>query len=152
MRVSGSSTRFMRALAQGGVTVEHRIDRTTGDGAHHQTAAGSGIAEIKRRIRLRITADTDAPHRPCALTGALDLGAERPHDLGRIDDVLALQQNRPMRVSPTVIAARINARCEIDLSPGTRMRPVNALDFAGGSVGGGESALKAGHPAGNAPP
>ena len=28
-----------------------------------------------------------------------------------------------MRVSPTVSAPRMSARCEIDLSPGTRTRP-----------------------------
>src|SRR6185437_9477351 len=34
--------------------------------------------------------------------------------------------NRPaIRVSPTASAPRINARCEIDLSPGTRAFPVN---------------------------
>src|SRR5258708_26074833 len=31
-----------------------------------------------------------------------------------------------MRVSPTVSAPKISARCEIDLSPGTRARPLRA--------------------------
>ena len=40
--------------------------------------------------------------------------------------------SRPsMRVSPTASAPRIRARCEIDLSPGTRTRPVEAASAAG---------------------
>ena len=33
--------------------------------------------------------------------------------------------NPPMRVAPTASAPRISARCEIDLSPGTRTRPLS---------------------------
>src|SRR5262249_51628320 len=47
--------------------------------------------------------------------------------------------SRPeMRVSPTVSAAKISARCEIDLSPGTRRRPFSGrlLRALSGEVGG----------------
>ncbi len=35
-----------------------------------------------------------------------------------------------MRVVPTEIAPKINARCDIDLSPGTATRPDSARAFA----------------------
>ena len=44
-----------RPAAQRGVAVEHRRDRAAGDRPHHQPAAGAGIAEIERSLRLRRT-------------------------------------------------------------------------------------------------
>jgi hypothetical protein len=44
-----------------------------------------------------------------------------------------------MRLSPTASAPKIKARCEIDLSPGTRTVPVRApLERASNGVGGSE--------------
>ena len=83
-----------RPRAQARVAVEHHRDRAAGHRAHHQPAAGAGIAEIERRRGLGKAADADAPHAPGALAGALHGGAQRPHGLGGADDVLALQHAR----------------------------------------------------------
>jgi hypothetical protein len=45
-----------------------------------------------------------------------------------VEDVFAFEQPEIM-VSPTVMAPSIRARWEMDLSPGTRMVPVNLPDF-----------------------
>ena len=42
-----------------------------------------------------------------------------------------------MRVSPTVSAPKMRARCEIDLSPGTRTRPLSGARAARGERRGG---------------
>ena len=81
-----------RPRAQAGVAVEGRDDRAAGDRAHHQAAAGAGIAEVERRGRLRQAADPDPADAPGALAGALDRGAERRHGVGGVEGVLALQQ------------------------------------------------------------
>ena len=57
---SGSSDPPHRPRAQRGVAVEDRRDRAAGHRPHHQPAAGAGIAEIERRLRLREPADADA--------------------------------------------------------------------------------------------
>ena len=81
-----------RPRAQRGIAVECRRDRASGDRAHHQAAAGAGIAEIKRRCRLREARDADAVHRPGDIAGPFDLRAQRPHRLGGVEYVLALEQ------------------------------------------------------------
>ena len=109
-----------RPLAQARVAVEGRRDRAAGDRAHHQPAAGAGIAEIERRRRLGKAADADAAHAP----GAARRCAPRVAPSARMALAVLMTSSpssRPvMRVSPTASAPRISARCEIDLSPGTR--------------------------------
>ena len=72
--------------------------------------------------RLGKPADANAMNAPDMIAGPFDAGAKRPHGVGGMQYVLAFQQ-AAMVVSPTVSAPRIRARWEIDLSPGTRMRP-----------------------------
>ena len=83
-----------RPAAQRGIAVERRRDRAAGDRSHHQPAAGAGIAEIERRLRLGKPGDPDAMHRPGEIAGSFDLRAQRPHRLGGIENVLALEQAR----------------------------------------------------------
>ncbi len=81
-----------RPAAQGSVAVESRGNAAAGDRADHQPAAGAGIAEIERPGRLGKAADADAMNPPGTVRQTLQRGAERPHRLGGVQHVLALQQ------------------------------------------------------------
>ena len=81
-----------RPRAQRGIAVEGRRDRAARHRAHHQAAAGAGIAEIERLLRLREARDADPVHAPGALAGAFDARAQRAHRLAGVDHVLALEQ------------------------------------------------------------
>ena len=81
-----------RPLAQARIAVEGRGDRTTGDRAHDEPAAGPGIAEIQRRFRLTKSADADPVHAPLAFAVRSTRRAERAHCFGGVEDVLAFKQ------------------------------------------------------------
>ena len=78
-----------RPLAQAGVAIEGRRDRRAGDGAEHQAAAGSGIAEIEHARRLRETGNADTMDIPYPFALALDAGPEHAHGFAGIEHVLA---------------------------------------------------------------
>src|SRR5262245_4858154 len=88
-----------RPLAQAGIAVEGRGDGTACDRPHDQAAAGAGIAEVEGAIGLAQAADADAVNAPSAFAGALDRGAQRPHGLCGVDDVLALEQPGDARLA-----------------------------------------------------
>ena len=142
---SGSSDAPHRPRAQRGVAVEDRRDRTAGHRAHHQPAAGAGIAEIERirrlaRSRRRRRPRTRQANSPVRST----LAPSARIDLAVLST--SSPSSRPeIRVSPTASAPRIRARCEIDLSPGTRTLPVRgplARDSSGvGLVGMGQDCV-----------
>src|SRR5262249_23667752 len=88
-----------RPLAQAGVAVEGRGDGTARDRSHDQAATGAGIAEVEHAVGLAEAADADAVNPPRAFAGALDASAQRPHNLGGIDYVLALEQPRNARLT-----------------------------------------------------
>ena len=48
---------------------------------------------------MREATDTDTVDLPKSLTRPLDAGAERAHDLGGVDDILAFQQARNSRLA-----------------------------------------------------
>ena len=114
-----------RPLAQRGVAVEGRCDPMAADDAHHQAAAGAGVAEIERLARRQERPDPGprirhAPWRRRARSPAPSAWQAWP--------VLSTSSpsSRPStRVSPHVRRPSRNARCEIDLSPGGRTRPLS---------------------------
>ena len=83
-----------RPAAQRRVAVEDRRNRAARHRPHHQPAAGAGIAEIERRLRLCESGDPDTVHRPGEIAGSLHPGAQRPHRLGGVEHVLAFEQPR----------------------------------------------------------
>ena len=97
-------------------------DRMAGDDAHHQPRAGAGIAEIERALRLAKTARSaafDLPDVPDLCRRQLPA-----RTTARAVLMTSSASSRPrMRVVPVASAPKISARCEIDLSPGTRSRP-----------------------------
>jgi hypothetical protein len=80
-----------RPSAQAGVAGEADSDRIAGDRAHHQPHAGAGVAAIDDVGGL-----DQAPPPPLDPPGALappfDGRAQRPHRLGGVEDVVALEQ------------------------------------------------------------
>ena len=99
-------------------------DRAAGDRAH--APAGSRCRNCRNRAAPRgcgKAADADAVDAPRALAARA-----RPWRRARAWPRAVLSTSSPSSrpaivVSPTVSAPRIRARCEIDLSPGTRTRP-----------------------------
>ena len=81
-----------RPLAQRGVAVEGRGDSVAADDAHHQPAAGAGVAEIERFARGQERAEAGSANSPCARRETLDDGAERLASLAGPEHVVALEQ------------------------------------------------------------
>jgi len=102
------------------IAIEGRGDRTTATAPTNQAAA---VRISKNRAALRSASPRPPrPGRARRPPGPLHGGAQRAHRLAGVDDVLA--SSRPaIRVSPPPAHRKISARCEIDLSPGTRVRP-----------------------------
>ena len=80
---------------------------------------------------VAVPGDKSISHR-AVLLGALAEGETRVLGFGRSADteatvrITSSDSSRPaIRVSPSTIAPRITARCEIDLSPGTAMSPLS---------------------------
>ena len=80
-------------------------------------------ARRRRRGRCHSPAPSRSTRAPSARTALPVLSTSSP-------------SSKPLiRVSPTASAPRISARCEIDLSPGTRTRPLQRAAPAGGQRG-----------------
>ena len=88
-----------RPRAEAGVAVERRRNGRARDRPHGQPASGSGIAEIQWFFRCREARDADAVHRPRPFALALDLCPQGPHRVCGIEDVLALQKPRNLRLA-----------------------------------------------------
>ena len=97
--------------------------------AHRQARAGAGIAEIERGLparsarRCRCRGSRQRP-------GRLARRSSRPAPVMRRAGAQArprLRAGLSMRVSPMASSPKIMERCEIDLSPGTRSAPREAV-------------------------
>ena len=114
-----------RPLAQRGVAIEGRGDRR--GRRRRPSSAASRCRHCRNRARrpARETADADAADAPRAVAAC----ARRPRPArGRPRPVRSTSSpsSRPSTsVSPTRSRPKIMARCEIDLSPGTRARPLS---------------------------
>ncbi len=86
-----------RPLAQRGVAIEDGGDRAAGHSAHHQPAAGGGIAEVEHTRGLAEAADPDPVHPPLASAQPLDTRPQGRHGLAGVEHVLAFEQARNPR-------------------------------------------------------
>ena len=98
-----------------------------GDDAEHQPAAGAGIAEIEGCGRREAGLP---PLGPSPRPPPLDRSTSAPSAVTAFAvAATSSASSRPvMRVTPVARAPRINARWEIDLSPGTLIRPERRAD------------------------
>ena len=133
-----------RPLAQRGVAVEGGGDAVPAHHAHHQPRAGAGVAEVEhvgrsRRGRRCPTPGCASRRRP---------GAPPPRQARGRRPRCAARRRPPAGprrvVSPTLSRPKISARCEIDLSPGTRSAAAQGPATAGGE-GPRRAVMGAGH-------
>ena len=113
-----------RPLAQRGVAVEGRGDSVAADDAHHQPRAGAGVAEIERLARRQDRAEPGPRirHWPGPVRSMTAPSASQA--------LPVLSTSSPSSspstfVSPQARRPNRKARCEIDLSPGGRTRPLS---------------------------
>ena len=90
---------------------------------HHQPHAGAGVAEVERRRRARPGRRRRGPAPPSARPTLLHRAARAPRSALAVLSTSSPSSRPVMRVRPVASAPSISARCEIDLSPGTRTRP-----------------------------
>jgi hypothetical protein len=71
----------------------------TPDNAHHQPAAGAGVAEIERFAWRRERAEARPTNSPCARRETLDDGAELLASLAGPENIVALEQPFHLRLA-----------------------------------------------------
>ena len=99
-------------------------ERRRGHQPHRQPDPGAGIAEIERPSGSSRPANADALDMPGAVVPPFDRAPSAAMALAVL--ITSSASSRPVTlVSPIATAPSIRARCDIDLSPGTRMRPVS---------------------------
>ena len=114
-----------RPLAQRGIAVEFGGDSMAADDAHHQPCAGAGIAEIERR-RAAPAARRCRRHRPARRPRhAVRFARPAPGRPRRCGAHPPLPAGPRSRFARRVNSPRMKARCEMDLSPGGRSRPLS---------------------------
>ena len=121
-----------RAAAQRVIAGEGGAEGLPGEDAHQQAGGGAGVAGPQRLCRRAQAVQADAVHahdlvpRRCA----------RPSPAGsrRWPAYPRSRGSRVMVVSPSASAPKSSARCEMDLSPGTRIVPRSGVPGATISV------------------
>ena len=103
-----------------------RDDRMAADDAHHQDA--SRCRHCRNRACRAARATSRGPRRgstsgrsPCR-----SICAPSARQASAVRSTSSPSSTPVTRVSPTLSRPKMNARCEMDLSPGTRMRPASA--------------------------
>ena len=112
-----------RRVASGGDSDSRRrrsVARTAaGDDAGHEARRRAAVAAVEVRRRLR-SPRSPTPAHDEVRRQLRNRDAERAQHAGGGLHVRRLQDARDRATSPSASAPRISARCEIDLSPGTR--------------------------------
>ena len=121
---SGLSTRPIGRRRERGIAHQPHRHVVAGDHAHHQPRAGAGVAEIERGVRAGAGRRRRAP--APLLARALNSPAPSASSaLAVLSTSSASSRPRDARHARWRARRSIRARCEIDLSPGTRTRPVS---------------------------
>ena len=109
-----------RPAAQRGVAGEEGGERMGGEQPHEEPRAGAGIAEIEHVVGLAQPADADAVDAPATVARRAPALAPSARMAAAVASTSSPSSRPSISVSPTASAPSISARCEIDLSPGTR--------------------------------
>ena len=96
-----------------------------------QPRAGAGIAEIEHVVGLGEAADADARRRARRRRRRARRAAPSARIAAAVRSTSSPSSRPVISVRPTASAPSISARCEIDLSPGTRQRAARAAPAAG---------------------
>ena len=129
-----------RPLHQRRVADQLAVEALSGQQARHQAHRGTGIAHVERMRRRLEPGTTDAAHADLA---RMVCSICTPS--ARIARIVArqssLSRNPRTSVVPSAMPPSMTARCEIDLSPGTRMRARNVAGRRDEILGHGQQRL-----------
>ena len=119
-----------RPPPQRGVAGDEGGDRVGREDAEEEPRRGTGIAEIEQILRLDEPADPDPVHRPPAVVPPSAACAPSALSAAAVASTSSPSSRPLISVRPTASAPSISARCEIDLSPGTPIRPASGVRAA----------------------
>ena len=106
-----------------------------------QPRRGAGVAEVEHVGRLAAAADAEAADPPQRRSPLCSTSAPSARSAAAVRSTSSPSSRPLMVVSPSASAPNIRARCETDLSPGARTRPLSratgrAISLAEGALRG----------------
>ena len=123
-RAAACATRSIGRRISDASPISSESNGCAGEQAHEEPHRRAGIAHVEHARAARASPRSPTPSMThLAGRRPLHVDAEARHRPQRREAVLALEEARDAACVPEAMAPSISARCEMDLSPGTRSRP-----------------------------